>query len=58
MAKPIPATPVVKGRDAERIAKEIRDGTPASKERSDRLRRADEVYRSMSASSPRKEPMR
>jgi len=58
MAKPIPATPVVRGGDAERIAKEIRDGTPITRERSETLRRADEVYRKMSADSARKEPMR
>jgi hypothetical protein len=57
MAKPIPATPIVKGRDAERIAKEIREGTPSTAQRSERLRQADETYRRM-ASATSREPMR
>ena len=44
MAKPIKATPVIKGKDAERIAKEIRDGTPRTKQREETLERAKSVF--------------
>ena len=44
MAKPITATPVVKGRDAQAIAREIREGTPRTPEREATLNRAREVF--------------
>lgn len=49
MAKPIPATPVVRGPDADKIVQEIRQGTPKTPERTKRLQNADEVYRSASS---------
>lgn len=48
MAKPIPATPVVRGEDAKRIVKELRDGTAQTPQRVQRLRHADEVFRKAS----------
>jgi hypothetical protein len=48
MAKPIPATPVVRGEDAKRIVKEIREGTAQTPERLQKLRQADEVFRNAS----------
>jgi hypothetical protein len=45
MAKRIAATPVIKGKDAERIVKEIRDGTPRTKQREETLARAKSVFR-------------
>ena len=44
MAKPISATPVIKGKDAERIAHEIRHGTPNTPERVRMIREADSIY--------------
>lgn len=47
MAKPISATPLVTGKDAELIMHEIEHGTPDTPKRIATLRRADEVYRRM-----------
>jgi len=44
MAKPISATPVIKGKDADRIAHEIRHGTPNTPERVRMIREADAIY--------------
>ena len=44
MAKPIKATPVVKGKDAVRILEEMRHGTPGTPQRVETIRRADRVY--------------
>lgn len=44
MAKPIKPTPTVKGRAAERILKEMRQGTPNTPKRIETIRRADQVY--------------
>lgn len=46
MAKPIAATPVVKGRDAVRILEEMRNGTPNTPKRVETIRRADKVFQS------------
>ena len=48
MAKPITATPPVKGKAAENIQREILRGTPDTTERRETIRRADEVYRKAS----------
>lgn len=45
MAKPIRGTPPVKGRDAVRIIKEIREGTPRTPNREETLQRAARVFR-------------
>jgi hypothetical protein len=45
VAKPITATPPVKGKAAENIQREILRGTPDTTERRETIRRADEVYR-------------
>lgn len=45
MAKPITATPTIKGRAAEIIRREIEHGTPNTPERVQWIREADEVYR-------------
>lgn len=45
MAKPIKETPVVRGKDARRILKEMRYGTPDTLKRVETIRRADSVYR-------------
>ena len=58
MAKPIPATPVVKGNDAQRIVKELREGTPKTPQRTERLRKADETYRRASAHDTSQDHMR
>jgi len=44
MAKPIKATPIIKGRDADRILKEIREGTPRTQQRAETLARAKRVF--------------
>ncbi len=44
MAKPIAATPVIKGKDADRIAREIKSGTPNTPARERTIREADLVY--------------
>ena len=46
MAKPIRATPVVKGKAAVRIQNEMRSGTPTTPQRVATIRRADAVYSS------------
>ncbi|MDP2955895.1 MAG: hypothetical protein Q8N53_05705 [Longimicrobiales bacterium] len=46
MAKPIEATPVVKGKAAVRIQNEMRSGTPDTVQRVATIRRADAVYAS------------
>lgn len=51
MAKPITATPPVKGNAALRIQNEVRHGTPDTPERVATIRRADEVFRKASASA-------
>ena len=45
MAKPISSTPPVKGRDAERIQREMRLGTPDTPQRVQTIREADAIYR-------------
>ena len=45
MAKPIKATPPVKGAAARRIQEEIRRGTPNTQQRVETIRRADAVFR-------------
>ena len=45
MAKPIKGTPVVRGKDAARILKEMHEGTPDTPKRVETIRRADKVYR-------------
>lgn len=52
MAKPISATPVVKGRSADRIAEELRRGTPDTPKRVETIRRAEDVYRKAVTRSP------
>jgi len=44
MARPIKETPVVYGKDAVRILKEIENPVPFSKERIDEIRQAGEWY--------------
>jgi len=44
MAKLIKATPVVKGKDASRIVRELQEGTPDTPKRIETIRRADEVF--------------
>lgn len=44
MAKPISATPVIKGKDAERIVREMERGTPDTPLRVRLIERADELY--------------
>ncbi|MEX1258398.1 MAG: hypothetical protein WEG36_12335 [Gemmatimonadota bacterium] len=44
MAKAIKATPVVKGKAAVRIQKEMRSGTPNTARRVTTIQRADAVY--------------
>jgi hypothetical protein len=51
MAKPIRATPVVKGKAADRIVKEMRHGTPNTVQRVETIRRADSVYKKSQAKS-------
>ena len=51
MAKPIRATPVVKGKDAERIAREIREGTLRTHKREKTLSRAKKIFQSSTAKS-------
>jgi len=51
MAKPIKATPVIKGKDAQRIVKEIREGTPRTKQREETLARAKNVFQQSSNKS-------
>jgi len=48
VAKPITATPPVKGKAAKIIQREILRGTPDTTERRETIRRADEVYRKAS----------
>lgn len=45
MAKPITATPTIKGEDAVRILREISTGTPDTPARVEWFREADEVFR-------------
>jgi hypothetical protein len=45
MAKPITPTPVIKGKAAKRIMKEVREGTPRTPEREATLQRAKQVFR-------------
>ena len=45
MAKPITATPEVKGEAALKIWREMRDGTPNTPKRDEFLKRADETFR-------------
>ncbi|MCH7875454.1 MAG: hypothetical protein IH965_09185 [Gemmatimonadetes bacterium] len=52
MAKPISATPVVKGKAARRILDEMRNGTPNTPKRVETIRRADEVYQRSTESKP------
>jgi hypothetical protein len=51
MAKSIKATPVVKGRAAERIRSEMRHGTPDTPARIQTIKRADLVFSAASARS-------
>ncbi len=51
MAKPIKATPVIKGRDAARIVRELREGTPPTEKRAATLKRARETFERSSAKS-------
>ena len=44
MAKPIRATPVVKGKAADRIIQEMRNGTPNTAKRIETITRADRIY--------------
>lgn len=44
MSKHIPVTPVIKGKDAERILDEMLNGTPRTPQREETFRRAKEVY--------------
>ena len=44
MAKPISATPIIRGKDAEIILAEIINGTPDTPERIELMKRADELY--------------
>jgi len=48
MAKPLTATPTIKGRAAKEILHEIKHGTPSTPKRVETIRRADEVYRKAS----------
>jgi hypothetical protein len=47
MAKPIKATPVVKGEAAKVILRELRSGTANTAKRVETIRRADNVYKSV-----------
>lgn len=51
MAKPIKATPVIKGKAARIIAKEIREGTPRTKAREETLTRAKAVFQRSNSKS-------
>ena len=51
MAKPIKATPVVKGKAAARIQKEMRSGTPNTAHRVATIQRADAVYATATGTS-------
>ena len=44
MAKPITATPPVRGEAAKQILLEIKNGTPNTPKRTETIRRADEVF--------------
>ncbi|MFG0253043.1 MAG: hypothetical protein ACF8NJ_09245 [Phycisphaerales bacterium JB038] len=55
MAKPIKPTPPVRGKDASKIRKEMREGTPNTEKRVTTIRRADEVYRRASCASKGKD---
>jgi hypothetical protein len=55
MAKPITATPPVKGKAAKVILHEIKHGTPNTEKRIETIRRADEVYRKASATLKRED---
>ncbi len=58
MAKPIKATPVLKGKDAKRILREVRNGTPDSEKRVETIRRADKVYRGSNGKAGQYAPAR
>lgn len=49
MARPVRSTPVIKGRDAERIQREIVQGTRNTPERIQQIREADAIYRRVAA---------
>ena len=51
MAKPITATPVVTGKDAEIIRREIREGTPNTPERVQWMRESVNLYREINERS-------
>jgi hypothetical protein len=56
MAKPITATPPVRGEAARIIQREIARGTPDTPARQATIRRADEVYRQASQRTTDDEP--
>jgi len=45
MARPTKATPVIKGKAAQRILDEMREGTPDTPQRIETIRRADRVFK-------------
>ncbi len=51
MTKPIKATPVVKGKSADRIVREMQRGTPNTAQRIETIQRADRVYQESQAKS-------
>jgi hypothetical protein len=55
MAKPIQATPIIYGKDAEKILDEIKNGTPDTLQRIEFIRRADELFKKISSQLRRKE---
>ncbi len=48
MARPIKETPVLRGKDAERFAKEIANPTPVSQGEKDAARKAYEAFKAIS----------
>lgn len=55
MATPIKATPIVKGQAAEKIVREIRNGTPSTPKRVQTIRRADNVYQGATSGARRQQ---
>lgn len=50
MAKPITVTPTIKGADARKIERELREGTPTTAARESLFSSADRVFASLRAS--------
>ena len=52
MAKPITVSPVLRGKDAENLRREILEGTPMTPERKETFRMAAEVMLAFQGRSP------